>query len=84
MTGKGVIGTVEGREVALGNPALMRDFAIDPAPLEAKADARRKEGQGVMFVAIDGKLAGLVAVADPVKDSAADAVAELHARESGS
>ncbi len=77
-TGKGVVGTVESREVALGNPALMRDFAIDPAPLEAKADARRKEGQGVMFVAIDGKLAGLVAVADPVKDSAADAVAELH------
>jgi P-type Cu+ transporter len=77
-TGKGVIGTIEGREVALGNAALMRDIGIDPKPLEAKADAHRGEGQGVMFVALDGKLGGLVVVADPVKDTAAEAIAELH------
>ena len=77
-TGKGVTGTVEGRGVALGNAALMSGLGIDAAALERQADQRRAEGQGVMLVAIDGKLAGLVVVADPVKDSAAEAVAELH------
>jgi Cu+-exporting ATPase len=77
-TGKGVVGAVEGQKVALGNAALMADVGIDPAPLETQADERRREGQGVMFVAINGKLAGLVVVADPVKDTAADAIAELH------
>jgi Cu+-exporting ATPase len=78
VTGKGVTGTVEDRKVALGNAALMGDLGIDPAPLERQADEHRKEGQGVMFVALDGKLAGLLVVADPVKDGAAEAVAELH------
>jgi Cu+-exporting ATPase len=78
LTGKGVIGTVEGRKVALGNSALMGDLGIDQEPLEAKADEHRREGRGVMFVAIDGELAGLVVVADPVKDTAADAIAALH------
>ena len=78
VTGKGVTGTVEGRKVALGNAVLMRDLAVGCAPLEARADDRRREGQGVMFVAIDGTLAGLVAVADPVKEGAAQAIAELH------
>jgi Cu+-exporting ATPase len=77
-TGKGVVGTVERRKVVLGNVALMSDLGIDPAPLEGKADEHRAEGQGVMFVAIDGKLAGIVVVADPVKESAAEAIAELH------
>ena len=77
VTGKGVTGSVEGEQVALGNAALMIDLGIDPVPLEAQADEHRSKGEGVMFVAIDGKLAGLVVVADPVKDSAADAVAEL-------
>jgi Cu+-exporting ATPase len=77
-TGKGVTGSVEGKKVALGNALLMDDIGIDPAPLEAKADEHRNEGQGVMFVAVDGRLAGLVVVADPVKDSAADAIAALH------
>ncbi|MEO8453910.1 MAG: copper-translocating P-type ATPase [Sphingomicrobium sp.] len=76
-TGEGVVGTVDGKKVALGNLALMSNFGIDPAALEAEADAHRSEGQGVMFVAIDGELAGLVVVADPVKDTAAEAVAEL-------
>ena len=77
LTGKGVTGKVGGRDVALGNAALMNDLGIDPAALQAQADAHRSEGRGVMFVAIDGKLAGLVVVADPIKDSAVDALAEL-------
>ncbi len=77
-TGKGVSGSVDGRKVALGNPALMSDLGVDASPLRAKADSHRSEGRGVMFVAIDGSLAGLVVVADPVKDSAAEAIAELH------
>ena len=76
-TGKGVTGTVEGREVGLGNAALLADLGVDPFPFEADADARRALGQGVMFVAIDCKLAGLLVVADPIKESAAAAVAEL-------
>ena len=77
VTGKGVTGTVGGRSIALGNPALMADNHVDPAPLESAADAHRAEAQGVMFVAIDRQLAGLVVVADPIKDSAVDAVAAL-------
>jgi Cu+-exporting ATPase len=77
-TGKGVTGTVEGRKVALGNTALMNELKIDPSTFQAKADEHRSEGRGVMFVAIDARFAGLVVVADPVKDSAAEAIAELH------
>ena len=77
-TGKGVIGTVEGRAVALGNKALMRDTGADPTPLEKKADGYRSKGQGVMFVGVDGQLAGLLVVADPVKETAAKAVRALH------
>ena len=77
QTGKGVSGDVGGRPVALGNAALLADYGIDAGPLESAADAHRAEGRGVMFVAIDGRLAGLVVVADPVKDSAAEAVAAL-------
>ena len=76
-TGKGVTGTVENRAVGLGNKALLADLGIDSTSLEAEADEHRAEGQGVMFVAIDGKLAGLLVVADPIKDSAPAAVAEL-------
>ena len=77
ITGKGVTGTVEARKVALGNKALLADLDIDSSPLEPQADEYRAEGQGVMFVAIDGKLAGLLVVADPIKASAAGAVAKL-------
>ena len=77
-TGKGVTGGVEGRRVALGNAALLRELGIDTATLEESANAHRAEGQGVMFVAIDARLAGLLVVADPVKESAAAAIAELH------
>jgi Cu+-exporting ATPase len=76
-TGRGVTGTVEGRAVGLGNAALMEQHRIDPAALLARADELRGDGQGVMFVAVDGSLAGLIAVADPIKESAAGAIAEL-------
>jgi Cu+-exporting ATPase len=76
-TGKGVSGTVEGRQVALGNRALLIDRGIDVSPLLVRADEMRSEGQGVMFTAIDGQLAGLIAVADPVKENAGEAVAAL-------
>jgi Cu+-exporting ATPase len=76
-TGKGVTGTVDGHTVALGNKTLLADLGIASEALESQADAHRAQGEGVMFVAIDGKLAGLVVVADPIKESAVDAVAEL-------
>ena len=76
--GKGVTGRVDDRKVALGNAALMKDLGLDASPLEAQADEHRTEGRGVMIVAVDGKLAGLIVVADPIKDTAAPAIAELH------
>ena len=76
-TGKGVTGSLEGKQIGLGNKPLMEQLGVDAAPLEAAADARRSEGQGVMFVAIGGELAGLIAVADPIKESARDAIAAL-------
>jgi Cu+-exporting ATPase len=77
--GKGVTGSVDGRLVAVGNTALFVSLGIEAADLPARADALRQEGQGVMLVAIDGKAAGLIAVADPIKDSAMTALAALHA-----
>ena len=78
LTGKGVTGVVEGRKVALGNAALMTGLGLATRHLEAAADRRQGEGEGVMFVAVDGKLAGFLVVADPVKESAANAIASLH------
>ena len=77
VTGKGVTGKVEGRDVLLGNRALLADHGIATDSLEPAADQHRAEGEGVMFVAVGGKLAGLVVVADPIKDTAAEAVREL-------
>jgi Cu+-exporting ATPase len=78
-TGKGVTGTVEGRQVALGNKALMDQLGVKLEGFESEADRLRADGQGVMFVAADGKIAGLVVVADPIKESAKAAVAALRA-----
>lgn len=78
VTGKGVRGTVDGHDVALGNLAMMGEISVSPTPLEARAEALRGEGQTVMFVAIDGALAGIVGVADPIKDSTPEAIAALH------
>ncbi|MGK0435093.1 MAG: Cu+-exporting ATPase, partial [Planctomycetota bacterium] len=78
ITGKGVRGKVDGRNVALGNRALMTQLGIELGPLSEKARALATEGQTVMFVVIDDKLAGLIGVADPIKDSTSEAIAALH------
>ena len=80
-TGQGVIGVVEGRRVAVGNLALFAWLGIDAADLAARAEELRKESQSVMLAAVDGIAAGLVAVADPIKDSAVEALRAL--REDG-
>ena len=78
VTGKGVSGTVSGRAVALGNRAMMELLGLDPQAASVQADALRAEGCTAMFVAVDGKLAGIVAVADPVKATTAEAIRALH------
>jgi Cu+-exporting ATPase len=67
VTGKGVIGTIGGRRVAVGNAALLEDLGVAVGVLEARADAQRKDGATAMFVAVDDKPAGVIAVADPIK-----------------
>lgn len=76
-TGRGVTGKVAGRSVALGNRALAERLGVSLAALQHRADARAADGQGVMFVMVDGQLAGILAVADPIKDSTPAAVAAL-------
>jgi P-type Cu+ transporter len=78
VTGKGVRGEVDGRSVALGNRRLLEDLGVPLGENAARADQLRREGQTVMFVAVDGALAGLVGVADPVKPTTAEAIAQLH------
>ncbi len=78
MTGRGVTGRVDGHDVALGNRALLDELGINPGVLSAKAEELRKDGQTVMFLAVDGKAAGLVGVADPIKETTPDAVRYLH------
>src|SRR5574341_1416136 len=79
VTGKGVLGTVDGKRVALGNLALLEQAGIDPGALAEQAAAMRAEGQTVMFAALDGKPAGLLAVADPIKDTTPEAIRALRA-----
>ena len=79
VTGMGVTGSVNGRIVALGNVKLLVNLGIDPAGLEQIAEAGGAEGQTVMFVSIDGQAAGLISVADPIKDSTPEAIRNLHA-----
>ena len=78
VTGKGVTGSVSGRKVALGNAALMHDLGADLGDLAREADRLASEGRTPMFVAIDGKAAGIVAVADPIKETTAGAIRALH------
>ncbi|MBI3481254.1 MAG: cadmium-translocating P-type ATPase [Nitrosomonadales bacterium] len=77
-TGKGVTGSVEGRAVALGNLKLFEELQLDAGELPARADTLRGDGQTVMLLAVDGKAAGLIGVADPVKASTPDAIRALH------
>jgi P-type Cu+ transporter len=78
MTGLGVEGTVEQHRVLLGNLALMKERGFDAAVLTSEVEARRSQGETVVFVAVDRQLAGTIAVADPVKPSAAEAIQMLH------
>ena len=78
ITGKGVKGTVGGKAVALGNLALITDMGLQSGDLTAKANARRDEGETVMFIVLDGTIAGLVSVADPVKETTPAALKTLH------
>jgi P-type Cu+ transporter len=78
VTGKGVAGRVDGRQVALGNRAMLEGLGIDTDAAADRTERLRGEGQTVMFVAVDGRLAGLLGVADPVKASTAEAVGLLH------
>ncbi len=77
-TGKGVSGVVDGVKVLLGNLKLMDDFEVDISSHTDRAEEMRKDGQTVMYVAADGQLAGLLAVADPIKESTASAIEQLH------
>jgi len=81
FTGKGAVGMVDGHRVAAGNSALLEQLAIDSTPLAAQAEDLRRAGQTVMFVAVDGQLAGLAGVADPIKASTREALRLL--REDG-
>lgn len=78
ITGKGVLGKIEGRRVALGNKKLLDDLGIDHADIFEKADTMRSEGQTVMFVSIDNEVIGLIGVADPIKETTPEAIEALH------
>ena len=78
VTGKGVVGRVEGREVAVGNATLMQEVGVDIARAAGDADQLRREGATVVHLAIDGRLAGLIAIADPLKPTTAAAIDALH------
>jgi P-type Cu+ transporter len=78
VTGKGVTGRLEGHTVGLGNRRLLEDQGVDPGDLADKAETLRRDGQTVMFVAVDGRVAGLLGVSDPVKQTTAEAIRQLH------
>ncbi len=79
VTGKGVTGRIAGRSVGVGNAGLLQALGVTGAALEARADALRQEGATAMFVAVDGKAAGIIAVADPIKATTPSALAQLRA-----
>jgi Cu+-exporting ATPase len=80
ITGKGVTGTVDGRPVALGNSGLMQDLHIVPSELEARAETFRRDGATALHLAVDGRSAGIIAIADPIKATTPDALDRLRAR----
>lgn len=79
VTGKGVTGRVDGRDIALGNSKLMAELKADVAPLLKGAEALRAQGATAMFVAVDGQAAGVIAVSDPIKETTQGAIQDLHA-----
>lgn len=78
ITGKGVMGEVSGRKVIVGNKLLLEGLSIDYAPLMDKVEELRRDGQTVIFIAIDKKIAGIIGVADPIKASTPEAIQALH------
>jgi len=78
VTGKGVSGKVDGKAVSIGNRKLLESLNIDPGALDEQAAKQRAEGETVMFVTIDNKPAGLIGVADPIKESTPEAIRQLH------
>jgi len=79
LTGKGVVGDVDGHRVALGNRSLLNELKLEPGEMGTQAETLRSGGQTIMFVVVDDKPAGLIGVADPIKNTTADAVKQLHA-----
>ncbi|MEA2722368.1 MAG: P-type Cu+ transporter [Gemmatimonadales bacterium] len=77
LTGRGVLGMVDGRRVAVGNTALMQELGVDPAPLRPLADQLESEAQTTVYLAVDGMVAGLIAVADPIRPTSREAIAQL-------
>jgi Cu+-exporting ATPase len=77
VTGKGVKGNLNGKQVAIGNAALMTDFGASPESLRTRAEALQTEGRTVMYIALGRKFAGLIAVADPIKDSTPETIEKL-------
>jgi Cu+-exporting ATPase len=78
ITGKGVVGVVDGKQVALGNRRLLEELGVGAGEFAARSEELRKDGQTVMFLVIDGSVAGLIGVADPVKASTPEAIRMLH------
>jgi Cu+-exporting ATPase len=78
ITGKGVVGSVEGKQVALGNRKLLEELNVHPGDLWHQSEELRKDGQTVMFVVVEGAVAGMLSVADPVKSSTPEAIRMLH------
>jgi Cu+-exporting ATPase len=79
VTGKGVSGLVEGRRVVIGTSRYLASIGIEPGSLAARAESQRAEGRTVMLVAVDDRAAGLIAVADPLKETTPEAIRALHA-----
>ena len=79
LAGRGLRGRVEGRDVAVGSQALLRELGVDPAALAPRAEELRADGQTVFFVAVDGRLVGCLGVADPIRESTPEAIAALRA-----
>jgi Cu+-exporting ATPase len=79
LTGKGVVGEVDGHRVAVGNRSLLEDFEVAADELSTQAESLRTNGQTIMFVIVDEKPVGLIGVADPIKETTSEAVKQLHA-----
>jgi Cu+-exporting ATPase len=79
VTGKGVSGTIDGHRVAIGTAGYLASLGADPAELETAAESRRGQGETVVLVAVDGRAAGLIGVADPIKETTPEVIRDLHA-----